>query len=44
MAQPTILAPIASATSTSQLESLLAAPDLKLTEAQLRTLTEASAY
>lgn len=44
MAQPTILAPIASATSTSQLESLLAAPDLKLTEAQLQTLTEASAY
>jgi aryl-alcohol dehydrogenase-like predicted oxidoreductase len=44
LAQPTILAPIASATSTKQLEALLAAPDLKLTEAQLAKLTHASAY
>jgi aryl-alcohol dehydrogenase-like predicted oxidoreductase len=44
LAQPTILAPIASATSTVQLESLVAAPDLKLTDAQLSKLTEASAY
>jgi len=44
LAQPTILAPIASATSVEQLEALVAAPNLKLTEAQLTTLTEASAY
>ena len=44
LAQPTILAPIASATSTKQLGALLAAPDLKLSEAQLTKLTHASAY
>lgn len=44
LAQPNIAGPIASATSTKQLESLFAAADLKLTDAQLRTLTEASAY
>ena len=44
LAQPTILAPIASATSTGQLQALLAAPNLTLTEAQLQTLTQASAY
>ena len=43
LAQPTILAPIASATSVDQLEALLAAPDLKLTADQLKTLTEAGA-
>ena len=44
LAQPTILAPIASATSVEQLQALVAAPDLKLTEEQLKKLTEASAY
>ena len=44
LAQPTILAPIASATSVEQLEALVAAPALKLAEEQLRRLTEASAY
>ncbi len=44
LAQPTITAPIASATSTDQLESLFAAVDLKLTADQLKTLTDASAY
>lgn len=44
LAQPTILAPIASATSTDQLQALLAAPTLKLTEAQVQKLTDASAY
>jgi aryl-alcohol dehydrogenase-like predicted oxidoreductase len=44
LAQPNIVGPIASATSTKQLESLFAAVDLKLTDGQLRTLTEASAY
>ncbi len=44
LAQPTITAPIASATSVEQLESLLAAVDLKLTEAQVQQLTDASAY
>ncbi len=44
LAQPTILAPIASATSVDQLEALAAAPELKLSEDQLKTLTEASAY
>ncbi len=44
LAQPTILAPIASATSVEQLEALVAAPDLKLSEEQLKKLTEASAY
>ncbi|HEX4155796.1 MAG TPA: aldo/keto reductase [Acidobacteriaceae bacterium] len=44
LAQPTITAPIASATSTKQLEALFAAVDLQLTPAQLKTLTDASAY
>jgi aryl-alcohol dehydrogenase-like predicted oxidoreductase len=44
LAQPTILAPIASATSLTQLESLFAAVDLKLDEESLGKLTEASAY
>lgn len=42
--QPTILAPIASATSTKQLESLVAAPNLKLSDAALAKLYRASAY
>ena len=44
LAQPTITAPIASATSPQQLQALFAAVDLKLSNAQLKTLTEASAY
>jgi aryl-alcohol dehydrogenase-like predicted oxidoreductase len=44
LAQPTILAPIASATSTQQLESLVAAVNLKLDQASLDKLTVASAY
>ena len=44
MAQPTITAPIASATKLDQLEELMAAVDLELTEAHLQTLTHASAY
>jgi aryl-alcohol dehydrogenase-like predicted oxidoreductase len=44
LAQPNIAAPIASATSTKQLESLFAAADLALTDAQVKTLTDASAY
>jgi aryl-alcohol dehydrogenase-like predicted oxidoreductase len=44
LAQPTILAPIASATSTEQLDALVAAPELQLREAQLKKLTDASAY
>ena len=44
LAQPTILAPIASATSTRQLDALLDAPSLKLNEAQIAKLTKASAY
>lgn len=44
LAQPTITAPIASATSTGQLDALFAAVDLKLTDAQLKRLTDASAY
>lgn len=42
-AQPGITAPIASATSLRQLDSLIAAGQLALTEAQVRHLTEASA-
>jgi aryl-alcohol dehydrogenase-like predicted oxidoreductase len=42
--QPTITAPIASATSTEQMEALFAAVDLKLSAAQLALLTDASAY
>jgi aryl-alcohol dehydrogenase-like predicted oxidoreductase len=44
LAQPTILAPIASATSTHQLDALIAAPDLKLNQAALEKLTQASAW
>jgi aryl-alcohol dehydrogenase-like predicted oxidoreductase len=44
MAQPTITAPIASATSLTQLQDLLAAVELKLTPAQLDQLNQASAY
>ena len=44
LAQPTITAPIASATSVDQLDALFAAVDLTLTDAQLKTLTGASAY
>ncbi len=43
LAQPHIAAPIASATSIRQLETLFAAADLKLTDDQLKTLTEAGA-
>ena len=42
LAQPTITAPIASATSLEQMDSLFAAVDLHLTESQVKTLTEAS--
>src|SRR5579875_15442 len=42
LAQPTITAPIASATSVEQLEALFAAVDLKLSEAHIALLTEAS--
>lgn len=44
LAQPTVIAPIASATSPAQLEALFAAVDLKLTDAQVKTLTDAGAY
>jgi aryl-alcohol dehydrogenase-like predicted oxidoreductase len=44
LAQPTILAPIASATSTRQLQSLIAAPSLKLDKSALDKLTTASKY
>jgi aryl-alcohol dehydrogenase-like predicted oxidoreductase len=43
MAQPTIVAPIASATSVDQLKQLTAAMELKLSADQLRRLDEASA-
>ena len=43
MAQPGITAPIASATSVEQLQDLLAATRLTLTDQQLRQLSEASA-
>lgn len=43
VAQPGITAPIASATSLRQLDSLIAAGQLALSEAQVRYLTEASA-
>jgi aryl-alcohol dehydrogenase-like predicted oxidoreductase len=42
--QPTILAPIASATNTKQLENLTAAPSLRLSDAALAKLYQASAY
>lgn len=44
LAQPTITAPIASATSMAQLEGLFAAVDLKLDTAALDKLNQASAY
>jgi aryl-alcohol dehydrogenase-like predicted oxidoreductase len=44
LAQPTITAPIASATKTSQLESMYVAADLKLDQATLDKLAEASAF
>ncbi len=44
MAQPTVLAPIASATTTEQLEDLLAAVDLTLSPEILDRLTQASAW
>lgn len=44
LSQPTITAPIASATSVEQMESLFAAVDLQLTPEQVKTLTKASAY
>lgn len=43
MAQPTIVAPIASATSVDQLKELTAAMELKLSDDQLARLDEASA-
>jgi aryl-alcohol dehydrogenase-like predicted oxidoreductase len=42
-AQPTVVAPIASASRVSQVVDLLASADLRLTEAQLNTLSAASA-
>ncbi len=42
-AQPTVVAPIASARTVDQLPALLAVADLELTPAELATLTEASA-
>ncbi len=44
MAQPTVTAPIASATSVAQLGDLLAAVELTLTAEQVGRLTEASAF
>ena len=44
LAQPTILAPIASATSTKQLDALLAAPSFKLTPEAIEKLNRASAW
>jgi aryl-alcohol dehydrogenase-like predicted oxidoreductase len=41
-AQPTVAAPIASARTVDQLPALLAGTDLRLTEAELRSLTDAS--
>ena len=42
-AQPTVVAPIASASKVSQVADLLRGAELTLTEAQLRSLTDASA-
>lgn len=42
MAQPTVTAPIASATKVEQMEDLMAAVELRLTEEQVKVLTEAS--
>ncbi|MBN9616148.1 MAG: alcohol dehydrogenase [Acidobacteriales bacterium 59-55] len=44
LAQPTVTAPIASATSMDQIESLFAAVDLKLDQAALDKLNQASTY
>lgn len=44
MAQPHILAPIASATSTNQLQALFAAPEVHLNAEQVKKLNDASAY
>jgi aryl-alcohol dehydrogenase-like predicted oxidoreductase len=44
LAQPTITAPIASATTVEQLDDLLAAVDLALSEDQVEQLTQASSY
>ncbi|GAB3561948.1 aldo/keto reductase [Spirosoma luteolum] len=44
MAQPTIAAPIASATSVEQLQDIAKAADLALDQAALDSLTDASAY
>ena len=44
LAQPTITAPIASATSVEQLDELLASVELALSPEHLKTLTDASAY
>ena len=44
MAQPTISAPIASATSVEQMGAMVEAVGLELSEAQVGMLTEASAY
>jgi aryl-alcohol dehydrogenase-like predicted oxidoreductase len=41
LAQPTVLAPIASATSTEQLHELLECTQLELTSAELQRLSEA---
>ena len=42
LAQPTVTAPIASATSVEQMDALFASVDLKLSEAQVKALSEAS--
>ena len=42
LAQPTVTAPIASATSVEQMDALFAAVDLHLSDAQVKVLTEAS--
>jgi aryl-alcohol dehydrogenase-like predicted oxidoreductase len=44
MAQPSITAPIASATDLTQLQDLVKAVELKLSAADMETLTKASAY
>ncbi len=44
LAQPTITAPIASATSTKQLQALFKGVELQLAPAQVKQLTEASSY
>lgn len=42
--RPSVTAPIVSATSLKQLESIIKAPDLEITEEQLRYLTQESAW